>query len=736
MPQSRIELALSLLSPSDWRVFEKFASEFLAVEFPSLRTTASPAGDGGRDAELYSPLEDSTVVVQMSVQQDWDAKIRQTVKRLGETLPRVTELIYATNQTIGADGDALKRKLRREAKISLDIRDRHWFVERAGAPAQRAVAAETLAKQFVDPLIMRTGVQGRPVPLKDEEARIALLQLALDVADTSSERNLTKSCFESLVIAALRGTSSDDMRTRAEVHRAIAAFVPAGVPGQLEALIDGALARVAKKNGPIKHHRSSDQFHISHAEATLLKEQTARFLLEEQALGDELAARALRAVGEDQGEIDSDELGVQLRSILETVILQRAEDFAAAVTTGESVHVDAQALLNEASRAGSSLRVSPESAVEAIQDVLATPSSSTTAHLRRLADSYTLFAFLRQTPDVQKVVLTVFADGKIWLDTSAVLPLIAETLLDSPDHRHYTQLLRAASDAGLELLVTPGVIEEVERHLNLCAAFCHVPLDEWNGRVPFIYSAYIYSGRASGMFLSWLEGIRGRARPEDDVREYLHDLFSISEESLEELADAADPILRAAVKELWMEQHDQRRQSMDPGQIDPATVARLVAHDVENTIGVLEMRKSESASPMGYRSWWLTMDRTALRIKSYLRDRMGSDAPKSSPALSPDFLSQYLQLGPMRASLERGDSVALPVILDVSHLENVPRELIDFSDEFRSNHAGVEERVLRRMVRDQLDEHRTRLGPIAAGGWNAMEKSINDRIKATPASSE
>lgn len=735
MPQSRFELALSLLSSSDWRAFEKFASEFLAVEFPSLRTTASLAGDGGRDAELYSPLEDSTVVVQMSVQQDWEAKIRQTVKRLGETLPGVTELIYATNQRIGADADELKRKLRTEAKISLDIRDRHWFVERANSPAQRAVAAETLAKQFVDPLIMSTGVQGSPVALKDEEARIALLQLALDVEDTSSERNLTKSCFESLVVAALRGTSSDDMRTRNEVHRAITAFVPAGVPGQLEALIDGALARLAKKNGPVKHHRSSDQFHLSHAESTLLKEQTARFLIEEQLLGDELAARALRA-GKEQGEIDGEELGVVLRGILETVILQRAEDFAAAVTTGESVHVDAHALLNEASRAGSSLGVSPESAVVAIQDVLATPSPSTTSHLRRLADSYTLFAFLRQTPDVQKVVLTVFWGGKIWLDTSAVLPLIAETLLDSPDHRHYTQLLRAASDAGLELLVTPGVIEEIERHLNLCAAFCHVPRDEWSGRVPFIYSAYIYSGRASGTFLSWLEGIRGRARPEDDVREYLHDLFSISEESLEELADSADPALRAAVKELWMEQHDQRRQSMDPGQMDPGTVARLVAHDVENTIGVLEMRKSESASPMGYRSWWLTMDRTALRIKSYLRDRMGSEAPTSSPALSPDFLSQYLQLGPMRASLERGDSVALPVILDVSHLENVPRALIDFSDEFRSNHAGVEERVLRRMVRDQMDEQRTRLGPVAAGGWNAMEKSITDRIKSTPAASE
>ncbi|WP_454118026.1 hypothetical protein [Microbacterium lacticum] len=118
------------------------------------------------------------------------------------------------------------------------------------------------------------------------------------------------------------------------------------------------------------------------------------------------------------------------------------------------------------------------------------------------------------------------------------------------------------------------------------------------------------------------------------------------------------------------------------------------------------------------------MDRTALRIRSYLKDRMGPEAPKSSPALSPDFLSQYLQLGPMRASLERGDSVALPVIIDFSYLENAPRALIEFSDKFRSDHAEVEERLLRRMLRDKMDEQRTTLGSIADGGWNGIEKSI------------
>jgi hypothetical protein len=80
--QDRLELALKNLKPSDWERFERLASTFLASEWPRIRTMASPSGDGGRDSELYSPEGSANVVVQYSVQADWVAKARGTVKRL------------------------------------------------------------------------------------------------------------------------------------------------------------------------------------------------------------------------------------------------------------------------------------------------------------------------------------------------------------------------------------------------------------------------------------------------------------------------------------------------------------------------------------------------------------------------------------------------------------------------------------------------------------------------------
>ena len=50
-----------------------------------------------------------------------------------------------------------------------------------------------------------------------------------------------------------------------------------------------------------------------------------------------------------------------------------------------------------------------EQVAAAVLEVLERPSAGTTVHLHRLADAYTMYAFLQQTPDVQKVVLRMFS---------------------------------------------------------------------------------------------------------------------------------------------------------------------------------------------------------------------------------------------------------------------------------------------------------------------------------------
>src|SRR4051794_2981460 len=89
MPSERLSLALERMQAGDWLIFERFAAEFLAVEMPSLRTTAAAAGDKGRDGQIYIPGEDITTACQYSVTKSWESKIRDTKKTLASNFNSV-----------------------------------------------------------------------------------------------------------------------------------------------------------------------------------------------------------------------------------------------------------------------------------------------------------------------------------------------------------------------------------------------------------------------------------------------------------------------------------------------------------------------------------------------------------------------------------------------------------------------------------------------------------------------
>lgn len=725
MPNARFELALERMSSTDWRAFEKLASEFLAIEYPALRTMASPSGDRGRDAEPFSVEGERHIAFQYSVRQDWEAKIAATLKRLKETLPKVNHLIYVTNIEIGAKADDVKATLRKES-IALDVRDRSWFIERETTHPQRAAASEEVMRAFVEPLLAQRKLIGSAGRLSADNADVALLHLALEDEDDATERSITKRCFESLVAAALDGTTALNTLTTADIQARVKTLIPAGAPGQVEALVSSALTRLTTKQGPVKRVGKADSFHMSFEESERLKEKTAAFILSQHQMEQELAAHLSSALDRDISEDQVAAALPVLRDVVECVLFRSGEGFAKAVSSGDTFRVSIEVVSEELAKTIQPLLVTLDEGVATILALLEHPSLVTQTHLRRISDAYTLFAFLRQTPDVQKVILQVFSHGDIWLDTSAILPLIGESLIEDESNRQYTILLRAAVDAGLNLYLTDGVLEEVERHLNRCVAFTHMPASQWVGRVPFVYLAYILSGRPSSAFIGWQEEMRGTQRPLEDVRDYLANEFSIRLRSLKDLADAAPVELRGAVQELWEKSHEERR-ARGQYDVDSAVVSRLVSHDVENTVGIIELRRSTPDSPMGYQQWWLTLDRTARSLRSHLRDQLGPSAPPS-PVLSPDFLTQLLRLGPMRTAIDRELRVAFPIVVDVSRLETIPRELLALADKVRAESVDLSERLVQRKVRDALDETRAKRGPEVIRSQRELEEQISSAI--------
>ena len=723
-------MALERLKPGDWARFERFASQFLSLDYPALRTTANAAGDLGRDSELFSPDGDPSTLLQYSVTANWPAKIRQTAKRIRENFKNASILVYATNQVIGAKADELKKELRTTQKLVLDVHDRSWFIDRLRGD-ERCKIAEELAVDIVDPYLAgREVIETKALTLDNYEAKAAVVHLELQWEDDSRAKGLTKLSFDALVKSVMRETSSENRMTISAVRAAVHKLLPSHSANILDVQVDAALERLDKR--AIRHWRQTNEVCLTHDE--LLRVRAA--LLEKEAKNSKLVSEITETIREyfDSPISESATLSLctRIRRVLDSFLLRKGEEFAAAVAQGASVAPRDDSLdvvvTNDFSAFpdDTNLGANAVNAVRSsISEILQRASPEVQKYLRSTSDGYTLFAFLRAVPDVQKVVEKIFRNGEIWLDTSVLLPVLAETLLPA-NEQLVSRLLRAAREAGMRLYVTDGVIEEVERHINRCITYVRMPSSAWVGTVPFLASSHALTGKRTLTFASWTENFCGSERPRDDLKDYFLTEWGIVLQNLHEEVDKSPQSLRWEVERIWRGAHEARR-SRGPFDHDPTIVDRLIKHDVECFLGVIAKRKSSTSSNLGYAQWWLSFDKTIRDLEKKLLESLGSDAPKA-PVMSPDFLANYLSMGPVRSFIGKESEANIPVTMFDVIPAFIPAELVQIADEARKNILGANERLLRRKLRDALDSAKQRPGEFSAGGLAVIRANIENAL--------
>ncbi|RKH34576.1 hypothetical protein D7Y13_11710 [Corallococcus praedator] len=135
MPSSPIYALVSTLSDPEY--FESLVQQLLQrSDMPGLVPRSGPT-DLGADAEVFgsSTTGHEVTVVQISLQKTYEAKIRQTAKRLREAGRRCDRLVFVSNQDIDA---RTEQKLRVEIKekydVHLEARDWRWLRMRLNDP--------------------------------------------------------------------------------------------------------------------------------------------------------------------------------------------------------------------------------------------------------------------------------------------------------------------------------------------------------------------------------------------------------------------------------------------------------------------------------------------------------------------------------------------------------------------------------------------------------------------------
>ncbi len=712
--------ALERARPSDWEYFEELSSRFLASDFSELKTMASPSGDGGRDSELFSSAGAPSVAIQYSVAKDWNTKISNTLKKLQKDFPSVRVLIYLTNKKIGANGDTIKSACLQKG-VSLDVRDLSWFSERMNLDDNKYAAAKSFSQIIAMPLLEGQKIIEKNRPsLTTIESKAALTYLAMHWEDEKTDKGLSKVVYEALVLSALRNTSSDSRMSRSEIHRTIFGYLTSTMETEVSNQVDSALRRLMKRK--IRCWGAQDEFCLTHEEVCHLQDRLVFSENAETEFLEEVERLIEIEIGEDAVDIEStlDDYRDRVVRVLDNILLKTGEAFAASVATGEVSAFDRGLLYNtvysdmskypSASANLVNLVNFPNVALNVIARLLASSDMNVRSHLRKISDSYTLFAFLRETPDIQKATKKIFGHGKIWLDTTIVLPLLAEPFYGEQDNRRFTSAVANLISAGVELCVTEGVIAELLNHIRVSQKCSTYRPSEWKGRVPYLYFNYIQAGYAPSNFRLDAERFRGYERPEDDIADYLASNHGIKVESLENFAREADDDLRYATERLWREAHDARRSSSDEAAGLSGSTEILIRHDVESYLGIIALRKKEHASELGYKHWWLTTDSVAWKIRQRLKDELATKP--ASPLMSLDYLLNSLSFGPARSKLDRTYEQLLPVLLDIDLSANLPVELLALADRVRKENEGAEDYLIKRKTRDACDRLRGKYGEL------------------------
>jgi hypothetical protein len=616
---------------------------------------------------------------------------------------------------IGAKADELKKEIRKGG-LHLDVRDSSFFLERIHENPSCSNAASELSRRIVDPLLEDRGVISNQGVLSGREANTALLFIEMQQQDEAVGKGLTRSCFEALVKAALHGSTQEKRVKRSEIHNTVRSFLPQHTATTLAPFIDAALTRLKRHAISLWTQNEEDEFHISHAESERLKNASARLLVMHEAFDQDVA----EIIDNLTSVVLNDRLGIisSVHKIIQIYFLRRGEEFAASVARDKDPPVhedDLKSIVREhfPSRAVKG-RDAQSLGFSIVTTLLATPSDQTRAYLRLLSDSYTLMSFLSATPDVQTATRKLFNQASIWIDTGVVLPILAETAM-SDGERPFTAMFHQARKCGTQLHVTWGVIEEIERHLNLCRSYS--VSRSWQGNVPYVYARYVLGGGNKDFFNSWLEKFIGPANPTQDLADYLADDFGfvVGEEAETTNVPVA---IQEALSNYWRGVHEERRNV--EGQSYNINIDKLTRHDVENCVIVISERlRNRKASKLGQQSRWLTLDRAAARMSNGSNSSL--QATIGHPlVISLDFLMRYIAFGPNRERSSR-DDVTGARVFSLPLMEVIPQELVQVAVKIRESSAGLPERLVLRRVRDALDVERAKIGPMHGAGLDGAD---------------
>jgi len=702
-----VEAALTKIV--DGMVFERLGKAFLAalrpLEFIPIGGTHDQAIDGLEHA--FGASEVKRTVFQFSIESDARAKVRRTLTALGKNGLVFKRLVYVTNRKVQRQTQVVDDIYDKFGK-SVEIRDLEWFKANVNDSEGTVRAFRTFAGSYLHELA-QPGKGFEVANLHGDPRLYVFLRQLWDL----ERKNLAvdEILADALIMFALEGTDPDSgvVMTREEILERVRGLVSFEV-SRMEPMIDARLKALTARPRRVKYHGKLGGFCLPYETRRAIAGRNADDVVLCGEFKESVSSRAREYCTE--GHVaDGFDAYPLAEEILHQVFRKQGLEFAEFIQSGgKSIAVEqslpeiVDAVVVEAGVDAKDREAVQTALLLTIRAVVYHGTDSDRAFLGRLARTYTMLFMLQCDPQLVTAFMSMASRLKVYVCTSILIPALSEHFLEPKDQR-YSNLLRGARDAGVELRINEAIVGELAGHFRMIKRrfeeqYAHSER-VYDEDLQILYipemliRAYFYS-RVRGetaTFDEFLDAFVSRRmeRIEEDLVTLVEEDFGIkfvSDKSLDVSIDREEEqTLRGKLEEV-----KETRSGRGAGH-KAMTDARVVL-----LVRALREKNNEAGSGiLGYETWWLSMDTSTERVVRKVLRREHD----TSCCMRADFLNQFVSLAPSKEEVNQVFEEVFPGLVGVSLSYHLPANVIGMTSrlvkEFGQKSPGRVKATLREL---------------------------------------
>ncbi len=681
MDITAFETALKKLD-NGW-IFEDFSHDFLSARLGYEFIPVGGTGDKGIDGfeHLFHRKSNEKELFQISTENaDPQKKIENTIDKLINNGKTISRLTYVSNRKIN-NKDTIQDDILDNKNINVRIWDNDWFKTNVN----HSNATERVYNSFLKSNYQEYSKPGKSYVVSnlDDDSRLFVF-LRQQIEDNTNTQNLNNNVIDSLILYHLEPTDPEKeiVLSKKSIIDFVKNFLKRDDVSVDESVSERLEVIQKTKRKKIQFHKKLDGYCLPYETRKEITERNLRDLNLEQEFTEQTTQKIKDYLKDEKIIVHN--VSELVKEIVRTIFYEQGLEFSNFLINKDSNNciekqlIDVvEKVINASSIKGENKPKVKECLIYAIREIVYNGTIEQKRYLKSLSNTYMLMFLLQWDPKVAIYFQSLADKLTLFIGNSILIPAFSEYFLDDINKRHWN-LLRGARKAGVNLVVSDPIIDELVSHFEILRNSYYSNIqesedfyleDEYNlTAIPHIIMRAYFYAKKRGKINSFDKFINHFVTPDlktakVDFIQLLKEMFGI--EYIPE--DELDVKIDSKIQEKLTEELTHSKGGMSKkAEVDAQLILSVYALREKN-------KETKDTSIFGYRTWWLSKDTTTFRIVK----KVISERHHESCYIRPDFLYNYIALAPKQEEVKEIYDDLFPSLLGVNLSYHLPNDVAE-----------------------------------------------------------